>query len=64
MKTAIYTITSPLHDEQSVNQVSSAFLSEIENAMEIVFDFRGSDFSAYGTDALDIISRKNISLWV
>ena len=55
MKTAIYTITSPLHDEQSVNQVSSAFLSEIENAMEIVFDFRGSDFSAYGTDALDII---------
>ena len=44
MKTAIYTITSPLHDEQSVNQVSSAFLSEIENAMEIVFDFREATF--------------------
>ena len=55
MKTAIYTITSPLHDEQSVNKVSSAFLSEIENAMGSHFDFRGSDFSAYGTDALDII---------
>ncbi len=55
MKNAIYTITSPLHDEQSVNKVSSAFLSEIENAMGTAFDFRGTDFSAYGTDALDII---------
>ena len=55
MKTAIYTITSPLHDEQSVNKVSSAFLSEIENARGCSFDFRGSDFSSYGTDALDII---------
>ncbi len=55
MKTAIYTITSPLHDEQSVNKVSSAFLSEIENAMGTAFNFRGTDFSAYGTDALDII---------
>lgn len=55
MKTAIYTITSPLHDEQSVSKVSSAFLSEIENAMGTAFDFRGNDFSEYGTDALDII---------
>lgn len=55
MKTAIYSITSPLHDEQSVNNVSSGFLSEIENAMGCTFDFRGTDFSAYGTDALDII---------
>ena len=55
MKTAIYTITSPLHDEESVNKVSSAFLAEIEDTMGAVFDFRGRDFSAYGTDALDII---------
>lgn len=55
MKTAIYTITSPLHDEQSVNRVSSAFLSEIEEAAGTSFTFRGTDFSAYGTDALDII---------
>jgi L-fucose isomerase-like protein len=55
MKIAIYTITSPLHDEQSVNKVSSSFLSEIENAMGGSFIFRGTDFSAYGTDALDII---------
>jgi L-fucose isomerase-like protein len=55
MKTAIYTITSPLHDEQSVNSVSSGFLREIEDAMGFTFDFRGTDFTAYGTDALDII---------
>ncbi len=55
MKTAIYTITSPLHDEQSVNNVSSGFLSEIEKAMGRAFDFRGADFSEYGTGALDII---------
>ena len=55
MKTAIYTITSPLHDEQSVNRVSSAFLSEIEEAAGTSFTYRGTDFSAYGTDALDII---------
>ena len=55
MKTAIYTITSPLHDENSVREVSSAFLSEIENAMGFSFIFRGPDFSEYGTGALDII---------
>ena len=55
MKTAIYTITSPLHDEQSVNKVSASFISEIEDAMGSPLIFRGTDFSAYGTDALDII---------
>lgn len=55
MKTAIYTITSPLHDENSVREVSSSFLSEIENEMGVPFVFRGTDFSDYGTDALDII---------
>lgn len=55
MKAAIYTITSPLHDEQSVNRISSEFLSEIENEMGTDFIFRGKDFSGYGTDSLDII---------
>lgn len=30
MKIAIYTITSPLHNEQSVSEVSSGFISDIE----------------------------------
>ena len=55
MQTAIYTITSPLHDENSVSEVSSIFLSEIEEAMGDSFIFRGTDFSKYGTDSLDII---------
>lgn len=55
MKTAIYTITSPLHDERSVSEVSNAFIAEIEKAMGSPLIFRGTDYSAYGTDALDII---------
>lgn len=55
MRTAIYTITSPLHDEQSVNKVSASFISEIEDELGYTFIFRGTDFSAYGTDALDLI---------
>ena len=55
MKIAIYTITSPLHNEQSVSEVSSGFISDIENESGISFEFRGADFSEYGTDALDLI---------
>ena len=55
MKTAIYTLTSPLHDQVSVDAISSGFLAEIENQLGDSFIFRGTDFSAYGTDALDII---------
>ena len=55
MKTAIYTLTSPLHDQKSVDAISSGFLAEIENKLGDSFLFRGTDFSAYGADALDII---------
>ena len=55
MKTAIYTLTSPLHDQKSVDAISSDFISEIESMLGDTFIFRGTDFSSYGTDALDII---------
>jgi len=55
MNIALYTLTSPLHDEAAVNAVSGAFISEIENALGARFDFRGNDFSGYGESDLDII---------
>lgn len=51
MKTAIYTLTSELHDEQAVNAVTTQFLSTIG----ISYDLKGSDFSDFGTHALDLI---------
>lgn len=55
MNIALYTLTSPLHDEAAVNAVSGRFISEIENALGARFDFRGNDFSGYGESDLDII---------
>ena len=55
MNIALYTLTSPLHDEKAVNAVSKEFLEEIEGALEMRFDFRGNDFSRYGESDLDII---------
>lgn len=55
MNIALYTLTSPLHDEAAVNAVSGAFISEIEDSHGIRFDFRGNDFSGYGESDLDII---------
>ena len=55
MNLALYTLTSPLHDEAAVNAVSGAFISEIEDSLGIRFDFRGNDFSGYGESDLDII---------
>ncbi len=55
MNIALYTLTSPLHDEAAVNAVSGAFISEIEDSLGIRFDFRGNDFSGYGENDLDII---------
>ena len=46
MKTAIYTLTSPLHDQKSVDAISSDFISEIESTLEDTFIFRGTDFSS------------------
>lgn len=55
MKIGLYTLTSPLHDEASVNAASAAFISEIEKASGLSFDFRGSDFSDYGSRDLDLV---------
>ena len=48
--TAIY-ITSELHDEKAVDAVTQAFLSSIG----IEYELKGSDYSDYGTYALNLI---------
>ena len=55
MKIALYTLTSPWHDEKVVNEVSSAFVAEVEKKLGYQMDFRGYDFSQYGTGGLDVI---------
>ena len=47
----IYTLTSPLHDEQSVTASTHLFLS----SLGIDYDMCGSDFSTYGQSILDLI---------
>lgn len=54
-KIAIYTLTSPLHDEAAVNAVSAEFVKNIENQLGEQLLFRGPDFSDYGTHVLDLI---------
>ena len=51
MSIAIYTLTSELHDEQVVSVVTEQFL----HSLHLEYEFRGSDFSDYGTHALDLI---------
>ena len=51
--TAIYTITSGLHDEAAVSRLSDAFLKGI--FPEGGFECKGSDFSDFGTHTLDLI---------
>ena len=51
--TAIYTITSGLHDEAAVSRLSDAFLNGV--FPEGGFVFKGSDFSDFGTHTLDLI---------
>ena len=48
---AIYTLTSALHDEQSVAASTHLFLS----SLGIDYDMCGSDFSTYGQSILDLI---------
>ncbi len=48
---AIYTLTSELHDEAAVTTVTNEFLG----SLGIDFDFRGIDYSDYGTHSLDLI---------
>ncbi|MBQ2918218.1 MAG: hypothetical protein IJE61_03195 [Bacteroidales bacterium] len=55
MNIGLYTLTSPLHNEAAVNASSAEFISSIEAGMICRFDFKGPDFSDYGTHDLDII---------
>ena len=50
-KIAIYTLTSELHDEQAVSNVTREFL----NSLHIDYDYQGSNYADYGTHALDLI---------
>jgi len=52
MKTiAIYTLTSPLHDENAVNATTREFLGSLGTD----FDFQGSNYEDYGSHDLDLI---------
>ena len=55
MNIGLYTLTSPLHDEQAVNAASQEFITEIEGVLGVQFDFCGPDFSSYGKHDLDVI---------
>ena len=55
MDIALYTLTSPLHDEAATNAVSAEFITEIEKLLGFKMDFRGPDFSGYGSHDFDII---------
>ena len=48
---AIYTLTSELHNEGAVAAVTHEFLT----SLHIKYDMRGSDYTDYGSHALDLI---------
>ncbi|MBR1490352.1 MAG: hypothetical protein IJ611_06540 [Bacteroidales bacterium] len=50
---AVYTITSSLHDENSVSRISDSFLKGI--FPDGNYEYKGSDFRDFGTHALDLI---------
>lgn len=51
--TAIYTITSGLHDEASVSMLSDAFLSSV--FPDGNYEFKGADFASWGTHDLELL---------
>ncbi|MBQ7471434.1 MAG: hypothetical protein IJS97_03305 [Prevotella sp.] len=51
MNISIYTLTSELHDEQSVAAVTRDFLG----SLNFDYEFKGSDYSDYGSHPLDLI---------
>lgn len=55
MKIGLYTLTSPLHDEAAVNSASATFIGDIEKALGFALDFKGPDFSDYGSNDIDLI---------
>ena len=50
-KTAIYTLTSELHDEKAVSAVTKEFLE----SLNIAYDLKGADFADYGRQGLNLI---------
>ena len=48
---AIYTLTSKLHEEQSIRAVAEEFLG----SLKVAFDLKGDNYSDYGSHALDLI---------
>lgn len=50
-KTAIYTLTSELHDEKAVSAVTREFLE----SLNIAYDLKGADFADYGRQGLNLI---------
>ena len=55
MRIGLYTLTSPLHNEETVNAASAAFISAIEAEAGFAFDFKGADFTDYGSHDLELI---------
>ena len=55
MNIGLYTLTSPLHDENAVNSSSAEFIGQIEESLGCQFDFFGPDFTTYGSHDLDVI---------
>ena len=51
MNISIYTLTSELHDEQAVSNNTQEFL----NSLQVEYQLKGSDYSDYGSHALDLI---------
>lgn len=48
---AIYTLTSELHDEQSIRAVTEDFLG----SLKVAFELKGDNYNDYGCHALDLI---------
>lgn len=63
MNIGIYTLSSPLHDEQALNAASARFLAEIEKELAGLaqtdrscrLDLVGADFSKYGSHDLNVL---------
>ena len=55
MNISLYTLTSPLHDENAVNAASAEFIEQIEGELGAHMAFHGPDFTQYGAGALDVI---------
>lgn len=51
MKISVYTLTSELHDEQSVELLTQEFLE----SLDINFDLKGNDYSDFGSQPLCLI---------